>query len=124
MAKTNSRISRKTQAARAHSAQVIDLHKLEAREEAAAVTLNGLRLAQARATLGYINNSASAVHQLAVAAGGMSDPHEVGAILTGVENSAKLICRYADVIGALLECGPGFGNFAEEFEPVTEEHAA
>lgn len=93
----------------------------EARE---GVTLRGKRLEQARHALDDVNLSSVSVYELARSAVATRDAQQVGAYMTAVENAAKVICRKCDVIAALLGESGAFGNFEEEFEALTPDHAA
>jgi hypothetical protein len=91
-------------------------------EEREGVTLKGKRLEQARKTLSDINIGALSACQLAIAA--MDGDHQAtGAFLSAIENIAKVICRKADVIDALLGGECSFGNFEDEFAALTPEEA-
>jgi hypothetical protein len=93
-------------------------------EERNGITLKGKRLEQARKAVSDINLGAVAAHRLAMDACETSESAQWYAM--AIENIAKVIARKCDVISALMnENGrPEFGNFEDEFEPLTLERAA
>jgi hypothetical protein len=95
------------------------------REAREGITLKGKRLEQARRIVGDVILSAASVYQLAGAIGEANE-EEAGRLMTALECAAKVIAREGDVLDALLRNSSrgSFGNFEDDFTPLTEEEAA
>lgn len=80
------------------------------------ISMKGERLAMARSAARDIGMAATAIHRLSITSVDDSENGEWYAV--GIENTAKVIARKADVLLAFLGEPFGCGNFADELEPV------
>lgn len=79
----------------------------------AGIRLTAQQADAATGALSDINLGAMAAFQLAMDA--VNCPERAEVYLIGIQNIAKVVCRKADVLAALMGAYPGFGIFAEEF---------